>query len=79
MMWSIRSAPWSRYPIRSHTGQLPMYGMEAVMGTEQLQKDSQTELFSLLYMFDTADREAEEEAERVPGTDDRGRDFRAHV
>ena len=35
---SIRSAPWSRYPIRSHTGQLPMYGMEAVMGTKQLQK-----------------------------------------
>ena len=42
----------------------PMYGMEAVMGTKQLQKDSQTELFSLLYMFDTADREAEEEAEQ---------------
>ena len=41
-----------------------MYGMEAVMGTKQLQKDSQTELFSLLYMFDTADREAEEEAEQ---------------
>ena len=40
-----------------------MYSMEAVMGTEQLRKDSGTELESLLYMFDTPDREAEKAAE----------------
>lgn len=40
-----------------------MYSMEAVMGTEQLRKDSGTELESLLYMFDTPDREAENAAE----------------
>ena len=40
-----------------------MYSMEAVMGTEQLRKDSGTELDSLLYMFDTPDREAEKAAE----------------
>lgn len=39
------------------------YSMEAVMGTEQLRKDSGTELESLLYMFDTPDREAEKAAE----------------
>ena len=33
------------------------------MGTEQLRKDSGTELESLLYMFDTPDREAENAAE----------------
>ena len=40
-----------------------MYSMEAVMGTEQLRRDSGTELESLLYMFDTPDREAEKAAE----------------
>ena len=40
-----------------------MYSMKAVMGTEQLRKDSGTELESLLYMFDTPDREAEKAAE----------------
>ena len=40
-----------------------MYGMEAVMGTEQLREDSGQELYSLFYMFDTPDREAEKEAE----------------
>lgn len=40
-----------------------MYSMKAVMGTEQLRKDSGTELDSLLYMFDTPDREAEKAAE----------------
>ena len=39
------------------------YSMEAVMGTEQLRKDSGTELDSLLYMFDTPDQEAEKTAE----------------
>ena len=33
------------------------------MGTEQLRRDSGTELESLLYMFDTPDREAEKAAE----------------
>lgn len=40
-----------------------MYGMEAVMGTEQLREDSGQELYPLFYMFDTPDREAEKEAE----------------
>ena len=40
-----------------------MYSMKAVMGTEQLRKDSGTELESLLYMFDTPDRAAEKAAE----------------
>ena len=40
-----------------------MYSMGAVMGTEQLRKDSGTGLESLLYMFDTPDREAEKAAE----------------
>ncbi len=40
-----------------------MFGMEAVMGKEQLEKDSGQELYSLFYMFDTADQEAEQEAE----------------
>ena len=40
-----------------------MYSMKAVMGTEQLRRDSGTELESLLYMFDTPDREAEKAAE----------------
>ena len=40
-----------------------MYGMDAIMGTEQLKADSGEELYSLFYMFDTPDREAEEAAE----------------
>ena len=40
-----------------------MFGMEAVMGKAQLEKDSGQELYSLFYMFDTADQEAEQEAE----------------
>ena len=40
-----------------------MYSMKAVMGTEQLRKDSGTELESLLYMFDTPDQAAEKAAE----------------
>lgn len=40
-----------------------MYSMNAVMGTEQLRKDSGKELYSLLYMFDTPGREAEKAAE----------------
>lgn len=40
-----------------------MYGMDAVMGTEQLRKDSGQELYSLFYMFDTPDRESEKAAE----------------
>ena len=40
-----------------------MYGMDAIMGTEQLKADSGEELYSLFYMFDTPNREAEEAAE----------------
>lgn len=40
-----------------------MYGMDAVMGTEQLQKDSGQELYSLFYMFDTPNRKSEKAAE----------------
>lgn len=40
-----------------------MYGLEAVMGTEQLREDSGQELYSLFYMFDTPDQEAEKDAE----------------
>ncbi len=40
-----------------------MYSMNAVMGTEQLRKDSGKELYSLLYMFDTPDWETEKAAE----------------
>ena len=40
-----------------------MYGMDAIMGTEQLKADSGAELYSLFYMFDTPNREAEEAAE----------------
>lgn len=40
-----------------------MYGMDAIMGTEQLKADSREELYSLFYMFDTPNREAEEAAE----------------
>lgn len=40
-----------------------MYGMEAIMGTERLREDSGQELYSLFYMFDTPDREAEKDAE----------------
>ena len=32
-----------------------MYGMDAIMGTEQLKADSGEELYSLFYMFDTPD------------------------
>ena len=40
-----------------------MYGMDAIMGTEQLKADSGAKLYSLFYMFDTPNREAEEAAE----------------
>lgn len=40
-----------------------MYGFDAVMQPERLREDSGKELYSLFYMFDTPDREAETEAE----------------
>lgn len=43
--------------------QMAMYGFDAVVSTERLSEDSGKELYSLFYMFDTPDREAEKEAE----------------
>lgn len=40
-----------------------MYGFDAVMQPDRLREDSGKELYSLFYMFDTPDREAETEAE----------------
>ena len=56
-----------------------MFGMEAVMGKAQLEKDSGQELYSLFYMFDTADQEAEQEAESFLKELTPGRDFRSDV
>lgn len=41
----------------------PMYGLEAVMGTDQLRKNSEQDLFPLFYMFDAPDQNAEKQAE----------------
>lgn len=40
-----------------------MEGFDAVMAAERLREDSRQELFSLLYMFDTPNQKAEEQAE----------------